>query len=76
MPTWKLEEAYGNLKSGEATGVEIVEENRAYAINAAREILYERGKLPHETGVFPMPPNEGPPFPRRFGIRWPWGKGD
>lgn len=46
MPTSKLQEAYGKLKAGEATGIELVERNRAYAISAIEEILWERGKLP------------------------------
>ncbi len=75
MPTWKLREAYGKLKGGEPTGIELVEKNRAYAISAVREILWERGKL--ERGaerLLPMPPEEGPPLPRVFTIKWPWVK--
>lgn len=25
-----------------------------------------------EQSLMPMPPEEGPPLPRRWGIRWPW----
>ncbi|GAI03833.1 unnamed protein product [marine sediment metagenome] len=46
LPTWKLQEAYGKLRAGESTGIELVEQNRAYAISAIEEILWERGKLP------------------------------
>ncbi len=45
IPTWKIQEAYGKLKAGEATGIELVERNRAYALSAIEEILWERGKL-------------------------------
>ena len=45
IPTWKLQEAYGKLKAGEATGIELMERDRAYAISAIKEILWERGKL-------------------------------
>jgi len=45
IPTWKLKEAYEKLKAGEVTGIELVEQNRAYAISAIEEILWERGKL-------------------------------
>jgi len=45
LPTWKLKEAYDKLKAGEVTGIELVEENRAYAISAIEEILWERGAL-------------------------------
>jgi len=110
IPTWKLREAYDKLKAGEATGIELVEQNRAQAISAMGEILWERGKL--ETGdmakdlpsrkqiedkramqeasrikmprlrdieeksggMLPMSPEEGPPLPRRFGVKWPWKK--
>jgi len=27
-----------------------------------------------ELSWLPMPINEGPPLPRRFGIKWPWEK--
>ena len=77
MPTWKLREAYGELKGGEPTGIELVEKNRAYAISAVAEVLGERGKLPAERGaekLLPMSPEEGPPLPRMFTIRWPWKK--
>jgi len=77
MPTWKLREAYGELKGGEPTGIELVERNRAYAISAVEEVLWERGKLPAEGGaekLLPMSPEEGPPLPRMFTIRWPWKK--
>jgi len=50
IPTWKLQEAYDKLGAGESTGIEIVEENRAYAISAIREILWERGKLKGSQG--------------------------
>ena len=46
IPTWKLQEAYGKLKAGESTGVELMERNRAYALSAIEEALWERGKLP------------------------------
>lgn len=77
MPTWKLREAYGELKGGEPTGIEIVEKDRAYATSAIGEVLWERGKLPAERGaekLLPMSPEEGPPLPRMFTIRWPWKK--
>ena len=77
MPTWKLREAYGELKGGEPTGIELVERNRAYAISAVEEVLWERRKLPAERGaekLLPMSPEEGPPLPRMFTIRWPWKK--
>jgi len=45
LPTWKLKEAYDKLKAGEVTGIELVEQNRAYAISAIGEILWERGAL-------------------------------
>ncbi len=45
MPTSKLEEAYGKLKAGEPTGIELVERDRAYAISAIEEVLWERGRL-------------------------------
>lgn len=55
IPTWKLQEVYGKLKAGEPTGIELVERNRAYAISAIEEVLWERGKLPtkgsHSSGV-------------------------
>ena len=44
IPTWKLQEAYGKLKAGESTGIELVERDRAYAISAIAEVLWERGK--------------------------------
>ena len=77
MPTWKLREAYGELKGGEPTGIELVEKNRAYAISAVEEVLWERGKLPAEGGaekLLPMAPDQGPPLPRSLKIRWPWKK--
>lgn len=76
MPTWKLREAYGKLKGGEPTDIELVEKNRAYAISAIGEVLWERGKL--ERGaerLLPMSPEEGPPLPRGLELRWPWKKG-
>ena len=45
IPTWKLKEAYQALGAGRATGVEVVEANRAHALSAIREILWERGAL-------------------------------
>ena len=55
IPTWKLQEAYGKLKVGEPTGIDLVERDRAYAISAIGEALWERGKLPtkgsHSSGV-------------------------
>jgi len=77
MPTWKLREAYGELKGREPTGIELMEKNRAYAVSAAEEVLRERGKLPAEGGaekLLPMSPEEGPPLPRIFTIKWPWKK--
>ena len=75
MPTWKLREVYEKLKGGEPTGIELVEKNRAYAISAVGEVLWERGKL--ERGaerLLPMLPEEGPPLPRGLELRWPWKK--
>lgn len=46
IPTWKLREAYGKLTAGVPTGIELVERNRAYALSAIEEVLWERGKLP------------------------------
>ena len=77
MPTWKLKEAYGELKGGEPTGMDLMEQNRAYALSAVEEVLWERGKLPAERGaekLLPMSPEEGPPLPRGFEMRWPWKK--
>jgi len=51
IPTRRLEEAYEALGASQATGIEIVEANRAYALSAIREILWERGKLPPEEEV-------------------------
>ena len=55
IPAWKLQEAYGKLKAGEPTGMELVERNRTYAISAIEEALWERGKFPtkgsHSSGV-------------------------
>lgn len=55
IPTWRLQEAYRDLRGGQATGIELVEQNRAYAISAIEEILWERGKLPgkgsHSSGA-------------------------
>lgn len=45
IPTWKLKEAYEALGGGKATGIEVVEANRAYALSAITELLYERGAL-------------------------------
>ncbi len=45
IPTWKLQEAYGKLTAGVPTGIELVERNRAYALSAIEEVLWERGKL-------------------------------
>lgn len=41
IPTWKLQEAYGKLKAGEATGIDLVERNRAYAISAIEDFMGE-----------------------------------
>ncbi|GAI64988.1 unnamed protein product [marine sediment metagenome] len=46
IPTWKLQEACGKLRAGVPTGIELVERNRAYALSAIEELLWERGKLP------------------------------
>jgi len=57
LPTSKLQEAYNKLKAGESTGIELVERNRAYAISAIEEALWERGKLHSSggaTGVLPI----------------------
>ncbi|MBA7655264.1 hypothetical protein ES703_63167 [subsurface metagenome] len=55
IPTWKLQEAYGKLKGGVSTGVELMERDRAYAISSIEEILWERGRLPaggsHSSGA-------------------------
>jgi len=48
IPTWKLLGAYESLTSGMDTGIAIVEQNRAHATSAIREILFERGKAPPE----------------------------
>lgn len=48
IPTWKLREAYGRAKTGEPTGIELVERNRAHAISAIEDVLWERGKLPRK----------------------------
>ncbi|GAI99964.1 unnamed protein product [marine sediment metagenome] len=45
IPTWKLQEAYGKLRAGVPTGIELVEQNRAYALSAIEEASWERGKL-------------------------------
>jgi len=84
MPTWKLREAYGELKGGEPTGIELMEKNRAYAVSTVEEVLWERGKLERgaETWIalklkmvlLPMSPEEGPPLPRGLEMRWPWKK--
>jgi len=74
MPSWKLKEVYENLKAGEITGIEPVEQNRAYAISAIEEILWERGKLGEGEKFLPMSPEEGPPLPRGLELRWPWKK--
>ena len=75
IPTWKLREAYGKLKGGEPTGMELVEKNRTYAISAIEEVLWERGKLERGAEKFlPMSPEEGPPLPRGLELRWPWKK--
>ena len=57
--------------------MDLMEQNRAYALSAVEEVLWERGKLPAEKGaekLLPMSPEEGPPLPRIFTIRWPWKK--
>lgn len=46
IPTWRLKEAYDKLQTGEATSIEVVEQDRALAQAAIREILWERGELP------------------------------
>lgn len=45
VPTWKLKQAYDLLQAEKSTGIEIIEQDRAYALSAIREILYERGKV-------------------------------
>jgi hypothetical protein len=45
LPAWKLQEAYNKLQGNQTTGVDIIEQNRAHALNAIAEILWERGKL-------------------------------
>ncbi|MBA7525670.1 hypothetical protein ES705_17823 [subsurface metagenome] len=75
MPTWKLREAHEKLKGEEPTDIELLEQDRAYAISAVEEVLWERGKL--ERGaerLLPMLPEEGPPLPRGLELRWPWKK--
>ena len=84
MPAWKLREAYEKLKGGEPTGIELMEKNRAYAVSAVEEVLWERGKLEKEEEIgialklkmvlLPMSPEEGPPLPRGLELRWPWVK--
>lgn len=56
IPTWRLKEAYDALGAGQATGIEVVEANRAYALSAIREILWERGALSRDEG---SPEQEG-----------------
>jgi len=46
IPTWRLQEAYAALEVNQATGIEVVEENRAHALSAIREVLWERGSDP------------------------------
>ncbi len=62
IPTWKLQEVYGKLTAGEPTGIDLVERNRAYAISAIEEALWERGRLPtkgsHSSGVTLVPEAE------------------
>ncbi|GAG87742.1 unnamed protein product, partial [marine sediment metagenome] len=65
-------------------GIELMEKNRAYAVSAVEDVLWERGKLERgaETGIalklktvlLPMSPEEGPPLPRGLEMRWPWKK--
>jgi len=84
MPAWKLREAYEKLKGGEPTGIELMEKNRAYAVSAVEEVLWERGKLEKgeeigialklKTVLLPMSPEKGPPLPRGLELRWPWKK--
>jgi len=84
MPAWKLREAYEKLKGGEPTGIELMEKNRASAVSAVEEVLWERGKLEkgEEIGIalklkmilLPMSPEEGPPLPRGLELKWPWKK--
>jgi hypothetical protein len=45
LPAWKLQEAYVKFSKGEATGIEILDKNPEYALNALKEALWERGKL-------------------------------
>lgn len=33
-----------------------------------------RGLGQRTNDLLPMPPDIGPPLPRRFGLKWPWGK--
>ena len=44
LPTPRLREAYDNLKAGKSTGIDILERHKAYALDAVKEILWERGK--------------------------------
>ncbi len=41
-------------------------------IKAAKERI--KGVLPpfYTESLMPMSPEEGPPLPRKWGIRWPW----
>jgi len=62
IPTWKLQEAYSKLKVGEATGIELVEQDRAYATSAIKEVIFERGKLggkpsylKQDSGIYDIP---------------------
>jgi len=65
QPTSKLREVYEALKRGRPTGVELVEQNRAYALSAVEEVLWERGQLsekePLEDNVEVYTSSELPP---------------
>jgi len=44
IPTWRLQQAYKALLKGEPTSIEIVEQDRSFALNIIGEVLWERGK--------------------------------
>ena len=78
MPTITQDEAVRQLALFGLSGdeaerfLEGSETEKRAIIRAAQEI---RGKLlpPFYTeSLMPMSPEEGPPLPRRWGIRWPW----
>jgi hypothetical protein len=62
-----------------------IDERWHYCAYCAYRLLNEDGSrrkkpttgYPSETisGLMPQSPSEGPPFPKSFRIKWPWGKG-